>query len=71
MQTKADLDYETKQTYTVTVTATDPSDYSDDITVTIAVTDVRTNRRPHLAAPTVESGFDQRTQQAERKLASA
>ena len=34
------LDYETKQTYTVTVKATDPSDESDSITVTINVTNV-------------------------------
>ena len=52
LQTKADLDYETKQTYTVTVTATDPSDYSDDITVTIAVTD-EDEPPSALAAPTV------------------
>ena len=39
LQTKASLDYETKSSYTVTVTATDPSDASDSITVTIAVTD--------------------------------
>ena len=36
----ADLDYEAKKTYTVTVTATDPSLESDSITVTIKVTDV-------------------------------
>ena len=36
----AKLDYETKQTYTVTVKATDPSDESDSITVTINVTNV-------------------------------
>ena len=33
------LDYETKNSYTVTVTATDQSDLSDTITVTIMVTD--------------------------------
>ena len=33
------LDYETKNSYTVTVTATDESDLSDSITVTIMVTD--------------------------------
>ena len=33
------LDYETKSSYTVTVTATDESDLSDTITVTIMVTD--------------------------------
>ena len=40
LQTKAPLDYETDPTYTVTVTATDPSGLSDEITVTINVTDL-------------------------------
>ena len=39
LQTKAILDRETKARYTVTVTATDPSDESDTIAVTIAVAD--------------------------------
>ena len=34
------LDYETRRSYTVVVTATDPSGESDTITVTINVTDV-------------------------------
>ena len=38
MQTKAALDYETKSSYSMTVTATDPSGASDTITVTITVT---------------------------------
>ena len=38
--TETKLDYETKDTYTVTVTATDPSLASDTITVTIKVVDV-------------------------------
>ena len=38
--TKDPLDYETKPSYSVTVSATDPSDASDSITVTITVTDV-------------------------------
>ena len=38
--TKAALDYETKDTYSVTVTATDPDSASDMITVTITVTNV-------------------------------
>ena len=38
LQTKAPLDYETKQTYTVTITVSDGS-LSDTITVTINVTD--------------------------------
>ena len=40
LQTKAPLDYETKDTYTVTVTATDSSNASGTVTVTINVTDV-------------------------------
>ena len=40
LQTKAALDYETKDSYTVTVTATDPEDASDTITVTITVTNI-------------------------------
>ena len=39
LQTKAALNYEAKDTYTVTVTATDPSDASDTVTVTITVSD--------------------------------
>ena len=39
LQTKANLDFENKASYTVTVTATDSSDASDTITVTITVTD--------------------------------
>ena len=39
LQTKADLDFEEKTSYTVTVTATDSSDASDTIRVTITVTD--------------------------------
>ena len=45
------LDYETKKTYTVTVTATDPSLASDTITVTIKVTDM--NEKPVI----MESGL--------------
>ena len=40
LQTKADLDYETKASYDVTVTATDGNTASDSIDVTITVTDV-------------------------------
>ena len=40
IQTKGSLDHETKATYTVTVTATDPSNESDTIAVTINVADV-------------------------------
>ena len=40
LMTKAALDYETKMSYMVTVTATDPDGASDSIMVTIMVTDV-------------------------------
>ena len=40
LQTKDALDYEAKSTYTVTVTARDPSGLADEITVTINVIDV-------------------------------
>ena len=39
LSTKADLDYEDKQSYTVMVTATDPGGLSATVTVTIEVTD--------------------------------
>ena len=40
LSTSAALDYETKSTYSVEVTATDPDGLSDTIDVTINVTDV-------------------------------
>ena len=40
LQTRAILDYETKSTYTVTVSVSDGNDGSDSITVTINVTDI-------------------------------
>ena len=40
LEAKAKLDYEIKNTYMVTVTATDPNGLSDSIDVTIMVTDV-------------------------------
>ena len=46
LQTKADLDYETKASYVVTVTATDTAGLSDAITVTINVTAVDENLPP-------------------------
>ena len=48
LQTKAALDYETKNSYTVTVTAYDGNSGADKITVTINVTDVEG------AAPSLE-----------------
>ena len=46
LQTKAALDYSTKTSYDVTVTATDAAGLSDAITVTINVTDVDENLPP-------------------------
>ena len=50
------LDYETKDTYSVTVTATDPSDASDSITVEITVTDVNENPDVSIADATASEG---------------
>ena len=46
LSTKADLDYETKRSYTVMVTATDPGGLSATVTVTIEVTGV--NEAPEI-----------------------
>ena len=46
LMTKADLDYETKRSYTVRVTATDPGGLSATVTVTIEVTDA--NEAPEI-----------------------
>ena len=50
------LDHETKDTYSVTVTATDPSDASDSITVEITVTDVNENPDVSIADATASEG---------------
>ena len=50
LQTKSNLDYETRVSYTVTVTAKDPSNASDTITVTITVTSV--NEAPRFPSET-------------------
>ena len=49
LKTKSGLDRETKDTYTLTVTATDSSGVQDTITVTITVTEV--NEPPTLTGP--------------------
>ena len=51
LQTKAALDYETKISYTVTITVSD-SQLTDSIDVTINVTDVDENRAPSFAEGT-------------------
>ena len=43
MKTKDALNYEEKDTYSVTITATDPSGASDTIAVTINITDENDN----------------------------
>ena len=50
LQTKAALDHETTPSYTVIVTATDPSNATDTIAVTITVTDV--NEAPEFPTET-------------------
>ena len=45
------MDYETKTSYTVVVTATDPSGATDSITVTINVTDENDGAAISLDAP--------------------
>ena len=47
----ANLDYETKKTYTVTLVASDPDNLSADITVTINVTDVNEAPPPAPTSP--------------------
>ena len=46
LQTKATLDYETKNSYSVTITVSDGKNGTDTITVTINVTDVNENVAP-------------------------
>ena len=46
LRTKDALDYETKSSYSVSITVTDGNEGSDTITVTINVTDVVENRAP-------------------------
>ena len=52
LQTKADLDYETKASYAVTVTATDAAGLSDSIDVAITVADVDENIPPEFPGET-------------------
>ena len=59
LQTKADLNHEDKDSYTVTVVATDVQGASDDIIVTIGVTDV--NEPPTFPNATATRGVDENT----------
>ena len=54
LQTKADLDYETKASYSVTISVSDGNGASDSITVAISVTDV--NETPANNAPVFSEG---------------
>ena len=54
LQTKGALDHEANPSYTVTVTATDPSNETGTINVTITVTDVE-EQPPAPGTPTVEA----------------
>ena len=53
------LDYESRASYTVSVTVTDPSNATDTITVTIEVTDV--NEAPAFAAATTRRSIAEQT----------
>ena len=55
LQTKAKLDYETKNSYMVTVTAMDPDRASDSIDVTIKVTDE--DEAPEIAGDDIAEDF--------------
>ncbi len=59
LQTEAALDYETKNSYTVTVTATDTGDAADTITVTITVADV--NEAPAFDGESAERSIAENT----------
>ena len=59
LQTNVALDYETKSSYSVTVTATDDDTLSDTTTVTISVTDV--NEAPNFATNTATRSVAENT----------
>ncbi|MCG9127098.1 cadherin domain-containing protein, partial [Candidatus Poribacteria bacterium] len=59
IRTKAALDYETKSSYSVTVTATDGNSGSDSISVTISVTDA--NDAPTFASDSVSLSVAENT----------
>ena len=56
LQTKSALDYETKSSYSVTVTATDPSGASDTIAVTITVTNADDEGKVTLSSTQPQEG---------------
>ena len=61
LMTKAALDFETKASYAVTVTATDGDNASDSIDVTITVTDVDENLPPEFPSITADRSVPENT----------
>ena len=61
LMTKDALDYETKASYDVTVTATDRAGLADTITVTIMVTDVDENEAPEFPSATADRSVPENT----------
>ena len=68
IMTKAKLDYETKDAYMVTVTATDPSGAADSIVVNISVTDeddnaaIQLNAAPEFADDSADRSVDENSE---------
>ena len=67
LKTNAALDYETKSSYSVTVTATDDNSFSSTITVTIDVTDV--DEAPQFSSRTARRSVEENTA-ADRNIGS-
>ena len=61
LRTKAALDYETKDSYSVTVTVTDGNGGTDSIAVTINVNDVHENTAPSFASESTTRSIDENT----------
>ena len=61
LRTKAALDYETKDSYSVTVTVTDGNGGTDSIAVTINVTDVHENTAPSFASESTTRSINENT----------
>ncbi|MCG9129491.1 cadherin domain-containing protein [Candidatus Poribacteria bacterium] len=61
LKTKTALDYETKTSYSVIVTATDSEDATDTIPVTINITDVDENRQPIFPSETTTRSVAENT----------
>ena len=61
LRTKASLDYETKRSYSVTVTVKDRNGGTDSIAVTITVTNVDENRAPAFASASTTRSVTENT----------